>query len=232
MNDIVHKTALAGLIEFLPTHFVTKDLRANFAKLESGLDQLVFMDQSGELSFDRKAFLDLVKDEALVPRQLRDIVVLETSKHLGRRLRTRKRNERRVRWRDSEQHRLLGKSAVDDLRRLGIGPATTEEKLSTTLAEHYPDLPVSLFSKLAEPDGEEWLIERFEHNLTVWDCAVANLGWFAAIMVAGSLILLIILVAAAVSGGWIALLLLAFAGTLTTYVLAQCILNPAFRQFG
>jgi hypothetical protein len=222
--------ALAGVVELLPKEYATDGLRKKFSKLERHLDGLLFLDHTAELAVDREAFLALCADAELVPAEIHDIVILETAKHLGRRLKGFETKGRRLTWREGEKYGLLGHSSVQELLDFGYTPTMSQAKLRAALPKWYPGLvPEKAISQLGGRDPYRRMIRRAQHNRTWWDCIVANLGWFAAINIIGSHIILFMLLAAGVPGWVIFAALLAFSGAFTAYTMIQCAINQEFH---
>jgi hypothetical protein len=67
---------------------IPKELRPTLKLLFNSLDQLLFLDARGELSVDRKNFINLVSDPDQTPAKIRDVMLVETSKYLGQRIRS------------------------------------------------------------------------------------------------------------------------------------------------
>jgi hypothetical protein len=215
-------------LEILPATVLPDEHRPLLKRMLLESDQLLFLDRSCELAADRDTVIRMASDDGLIPASLRDIEVLETAKHLGRRVKGFD-GGRRLTWREGAKYGLPVQPATDDeLRSLGVTPTTTTEELADLLRKKFPDLPSSLTE--ADPSELQALaLKNLAVNRTVWDCLVANLGFWAALTWIGSSVIFISLLTL----GWqVALAVaIAYSGFATAYVIIQCLLNQEFRLF-
>lgn len=118
---------------------------------------------------------------------------------------------------------------MDELRAWGITRKTSTNELTLIVKKHMR-VPEFLDNDNAK-ELYNSLIEKFQANRTLWDCVEANLGFWAALTLAGGLIVFGILCASGVP--WQVALLCAgiYQTAATGYVLGQCALNPYFHQF-
>lgn len=217
------------LIEAITKRVVPEEARNRLRMLAGEMDQLFFVDDSHELAVDRRALIRVVNNEALVPRALRDIFLLETSKHLGRRLK------------EAGKHRRiafegLGKIGLPvqrfteaDIRGWGITEQTTEKELIGILQVQIPEIP-SFWMNDNSAELADSLVEHLKLNRTFWDCIVANLGWWAAITLGGGLIIFFILLGSGVPWPFALLIAGIYQTGATLYFLLQCAYNPEFQQ--
>src|SRR5882724_10876182 len=103
-NGMVTSKSIVGsptnFLSIMPKGLVSKPVSRAYKEAVARLDDLLFLDQFGELSVDRDAFIRFVRDRDLVPAEIADVLMLETTKHLGRRLKQRK-NGRQIKWLES-----------------------------------------------------------------------------------------------------------------------------------
>ena len=228
MTPASRETALQNITDFVSPEHLAPKARAALSNLEKHLDNLLFVDEGNDIAINRETFLALVRDEEVIPAKLRDVVVLESAKHLGRRLRTAPKSARKISWREGEKYGAVDRPGAAELREHGFKTSMSLEEMREALKKQYPRVPASLL----EEDSVKLypkLLETFERNRSVWDCVVSNLGWFAAIQIVGSIIILVLLLAAGVAGAVIAIILLAFAATLTVFILLSCAFNTNFQ---
>jgi hypothetical protein len=193
------------------------------------LDRLLFLDSTSELAVDRKAFIKFISHEDSIPKDLRDITLVETSKYLGRRIKERG-SGRPISWRDGERYGLSGHPLSEqDIRALGVTERTSTDELASILTKEFPEIP-SFWMNSDSKQLMAGVFENFRVNRTVWDCVVANLGWWAAITLAGGLVILAILVGSGVPWPWALLIAGIYQAAATAYFLFQCIANPNFQQ--
>jgi|tagenome__1003787_1003787.scaffolds.fasta_scaffold20837471_2 hypothetical protein len=213
-------------LEALPSSILPDEHRRLLERMVEQSDQLLFLDKTCELAADRDALIRMVSDESLIPADLGYIEVLETAKHLGRRLKGFD-GGRRLTWAEGEKYGLpVSPPSADELRAAGISEGTSPEELAELLKKKFPDLPASLTE--AEPrELQELARKNLAVNRTVWDCLVANLGFWAALTWIGSSVIFL----SFLTLGWqIALAIaIAYSGFATAYVILQCLVNQEFH---
>src|SRR5262249_9238208 len=217
------------MLNLLPPNSIPGNARHRLRILSDQLDQLLFLDEIDELTADRKTLIRIANDKDLVPEILRDIFLIETSKHLGRRLKEFGKG-RRIAWHEAGKYGLpIEPVTADELSGWGITRETTTDELGIIVKKH-----MRVPSFLENDNAEELynsILEKFQINRTLWDCVVANLGFWAALTLGGGLIIFGILVGSGVPWPWALLLAGIYQTASTAYVLGQCALNPYFHVF-
>lgn len=224
--------ALGNLVEVLPERVVSDALRGRLESLGKQLDQLLFIDRFDELAVDRASLIRLANNKDLVPVELRDVLLVETSKHVGRRVREfkEKDGDRRISWQDGPKYGIEGRPmSADEVRSLGITEDTPDSEVAGIVRTLVPEIPPFWMNDDSTALGES-VIRQFASNRTVWDCVVANLGWWAAITLGGGLVIFVILVVSGVPWPWALLAAGIYQTGATLYFLLQCVANPAFQQ--
>jgi len=223
------------LLAQLPLGFVDAPTRARLQKLSQAMDQIFFLDATGELSADRGTLIRIVNDQDLTLPALRDIVLLETSKHLGRRLKARG-NGLALTWQEAVVHGVqFSPVPISAWQSMGLNKVATDRDLQALIVRQYPGIPTGWIQPPAADFGAK-LVSSFMHNRTVWDCVVAHIGFWGAIAVlwAVSAMMVIVLFVTVVSGGTLTLAalllliaaLLAALGLAVTIAVLNCIENP------
>lgn len=134
--------ALLELLDILPNGIVPKKARTKLNKLVMELDQLLFIDDFDEISVDRATLIRIVGNKALVPADIKAHVLVETSKHLGRRIKEFHKGSRRIRWVDGGAHGLpIHPMTAADVKLLGITPKTTVDEIEKMLKKRVKDIP-------------------------------------------------------------------------------------------
>jgi hypothetical protein len=223
------KSNLSDILNILSENILPDEVRPRIKKLFDEMDQLLFLDETHELAVDRKTLIRLVNNEDLMPTSLRDITLVETSKYLGRRLKE-LRKGRRIKWRDGEKYGLpIHVLSEKDLRNWGITDRTSTNELADIMKMQFPEIPEFWMNDNSKQLADE-VLQNFMVNRTVWDCLVANMGWWAALTLAGGLVVFLVLLGSGVP--WPAALLIAgiYQSVATTYFLLQCAANPYFQQ--
>ena len=203
--------------------------RSSLNRLFKEMDQLLFLDTTGELAVDRATLIRIATNEEFMPASLRHITLVETSKHLGRRIKEVGRG-RRITWHDGANYGLPSRSmSVTELESWGVTERTSSDQLAAIVKERIPDLPRFWINDNTR-ELTEAIVQQFQLNRTVWDCAVANLGWWAALTMIGGLAILAILLGSGVP--WPVALLIAgiYQTGATLYFILQCAANPNFQQ--
>ena len=212
--------------DMLSARILPPAARKTVAEIGRALDGLLFLDASGELSVDRKGLIALVNNPALVPVELKDIALLETVKHLGRRVKE-VGNGLRVNWIEGMKHGLpLQTLSASGVSAAGLDKADSADALGKLLRKHVGDLPTE-FTDTPPAELRVKLLAAFGKNRTVWDCLVANLGFWAALAIIGSLVVFLCLLPL----GWQVALAIAaiYFGFVTAYFVLQCIVNPNYH---
>jgi hypothetical protein len=223
------RSNLEGLLQVVPKEVLADQARSTLAKLFSEMDQLLFLDGMNELSVDRKTLVRLVNNEAFIPKELRDVTLVETSKYLGRRIKEIG-DSRRISWRDGEKYGMpTHPLTVQEISDMGVTEKTSTSELATILKKKFPTIPA--FWMNDDPKKlQDSIVQQFQANRTVWDCIVANLGWWAALTLVGGLAIFIILVGSGVPWPWALLIAGIYQTGSTLYFLLQCVANPNFQQ--
>jgi hypothetical protein len=227
MSAATQTDFLSSIVSLLPEEHVNDRVRSRLKKLQERLDNLFFLDETSELAVDRQALIALARDEDFVPADLRDVVILETAKHLGRRLKGVGKGHR-ITWLEGGKYGPPTQPAVDELRKSGLKPSMSTQELGVALREWYPKLPKDF---LASDSSKLYpiMLANLAHNRTVWDCVVANLGWWAAINVIGTLIIALVMLGSGVPWPWVLAACIAFSGFLTAFVILSCATNPEWH---
>lgn len=208
----------------LPTEYASKDVKTRLQKLSGMLDSLLFLDGSAELSVDRRGFMAIAADPELVPQHLSDIFILETAKHLGRRLKD-VGNGHRVTWAESSKYNELNKSGISELKKLGLNRSMSTKEVVAVLSKWHPELTKDFLNR-DSADVNKTILANLDKNRTVWDCVVANLGWWAAINVIGTIIIALVMLGSAVPWPWVLAAIVAFTAFFTAFVILSCAANP------
>jgi hypothetical protein len=217
------------VLAVLPKGALSNDAHRRLSAFTEKLDQYVFLDEVGDVAVDRKTLIEIANNEEFVPRVLRDVFLVETSKHVGRRIKEFKKG-RRISWLETEKHGFpLHPLSLDEIRSWGVSDKTSIEEFKGILKTRLPEIPAFLMNDNPR-ELHDAIMQRCLVNRTFWDCVVANLGWWAAITLGGGLIIFAILALSGVP--WpIALLIAGIYQTgSTAYFLGQCLANPNFVQ--
>jgi hypothetical protein len=213
----------------LPTTLVPAEQRPALQRMFALSDQLLYLDGEGELTVDRRALLEIVNDEAF-PDGLRQIALIETSKHLGRRVKVpAKKGLQQISWRDGAKYGLpISPATAGELRDFGLTKTTTPEEFGKLFRKKYPEIP-DFWTATDPKELEGKVLKAFEANRTVWDCLVSNLGWWAALTIIGSLVVFFSLLTL----GWQIALACAiiYSGFATAWIVLNCIVNVFFMAF-
>jgi hypothetical protein len=220
-------SAPSSMLDFLSEAIVPEHVRPKLGSFFALSDELLFLDDTGELAADRRTLIRIASDDTLIPGSLRDIAVLETAKHLGRRVKERKRRSRRLTWQGAALYGLPVQPASEtQLYEAGFVEATTIEQLDRILRARFSEIP--RFWDETEPSQlRDTLMRNLEENQTFWDCLVRNLGFWAALVAIGSVIIWLALVAEI---GWQAALVVAiiYSGFTTGYFILQCLADSSY----
>ena len=215
-------------INLLPDGLVPPEQRQLLTQLFEESDQLLFFERD-ELWVDRGTLVRIVRSDGFPP-ELREIALVETAKHLGRRIRVPGTKAVRVSWREGATKYGLpyAPASPTELRALGVTEETTSEDLADLLRTQFPALP-SFWTESGPAEVREAVMTSFLANRTVWDCLVANLGWWAALVLIGSHIIFF----GALGAGWQVALVLAavYSGVATLWIVLNCIANVYFIAF-
>ncbi len=174
---------------------------------------------------DRKTLIRIVNNEAFVQKTLRDIVLLETSRHLGRRLKEVGKG-RRISWWEGEKYGLpVHPVTATQINEWGITEKTSTDELAAILKKNVPKIS-SFWMNDNSKELAASIEQRLTLNRTVWDCVVAHLGWWAAITLLGGFIVFMILVGSGVPWPWALLIAGIYQSVATAYFIGQCLANP------
>ena len=221
------KSSRSDVLALLSKDILPDEARARLNKLADEMDELLFLDETDELAVDRKTLIRLANDEDLVPKSLRDVVLVETSKYLGRRVKERGKG-RRISWRDGHKYGLPGRPLSEsELHAWGITDRTSTDELAAILKSRFR-IPAFWMNDNPRQLGDE-IVKRFQANRTVWDCVVANLGFWAALTLGGGLVVFVILALSGVPWPWALLVDGIYQTGATLAVLLNCVANPNFQ---
>lgn len=220
---------LDSAVSLIPSKLLDTQVQDLLRSFAVELDNLMFLDDQNELAVDRKALLKILRNPKLFPKvdeNLKDIILLETTKQLGKKVKERH-GGRAVKWFEAGQFGLpIDQESIAQIQKLGISQTSTADDIKNILREQMPDLP-SFWFDLDDKTLANTILENFQKNRTVWDCVVAKLGYFAALAVfaaAGAAIII-----ATATGGIAAPLIIFLTATFglgTTTIVGNCILNP------
>jgi hypothetical protein len=184
------------------------------------------LDNNDELSVDRETLTRIVSDDDLTPRILRDVMLVETSKYLGRRVKSAGEGQR-ISWRDGERFGLpIHPPSMDDLRAMNLDPSMGDPSEDAVRAQ-FPDVP----EFWVEPDSSvlyDRVVGSLLANQTVWGCLVRNLGFWAALNVIGTSIIALVMLGSGVPWQTVLWWLIIYTGVNTAYFILQCIFNPRY----
>jgi hypothetical protein len=197
------------LLDTLP-----REIRPRLKLLFSYLDRLLFLDNAAELSVDRETLISLASDDDLTPPVLHDVMLVETSKYLGTRVKSVGQGQR-ISWREGERYGLpIHPPSQDELRSKGLDPAGSDEQLADVLRAIFPELP-DFWIEADSAVLHDRIISNLLINQTVWSCLVRNLGFWAALNVIGTSIIALIMLGAGVPWQVVLKWLLIFTGVNT-----------------
>jgi hypothetical protein len=222
---VVHP--IESMAALLPPEYMTKEVKTRLRKFAALLDNLLFLDPAGELSVDRKGLIAMATDPDLIPENLGNLVILETAKHLGRRVKE-VGNGYRIGWAESAKYNELNKSGLSEIKKLGLQKGMSISELSNLLSNRHPELAPEFLDREAA-EVYTTIRSNLERNRTVWDCVVANLGWWAAINVIGTIIISLIMLGSGVPWPWVLAACIAFTTFFTAFVILSCALNPEWH---
>ena len=218
---------LTSIFQLLPDNMLEKETLQKLNALSNELDTVFFLDDSGELAADRDAVIRIAKANMLLAPDLHEIALLESAKHLGSRLKKKKGTGRPLTWREAATHGVpIAPLSDDEQRALGIKKTHSEEDLRSLFAQQFPEINKVWFGP-SNPSVKEDVFRNFARNRTVWDCVVAQVGFWGAVAVfaaAGSVIIIL-----TASGGFLMPLvtfLISVLGLATATAVLNCILNP------
>jgi hypothetical protein len=218
---------LGDVVNLFPKELEEPQIRQRLRKLADQLEELLFLDESGEVGVDRDVLTRTARNEDLVPANLRDVFISETGKHLGPRMKERGQG-RHLGWREAAQYRApIQPEATAALRKLGIDESSSVEDARRVLRERYPAIP-SFWLEADAVTIRETTLRALAHNQTVWDCVVRRLGWWAALAVfaaAGAF-----LIVGTATGPWgvpLAIWLIGVLGGSTAVIVMNCVMNPS-----
>lgn len=226
MTTQLKQSDLTSIFKHCPDNLLDKETFRKLNALSNELDNIFFLDDSGELAADRDAVIRIAKTNMLLAPDLHEIALLESAKHLGRRLK-RKGTGRPLTWREAATHGVpIAPLSDTEQHALGIKKTDTEEDIRSLFAQQFPEINKVWFGP-AKPSVTEDVFRNLAHNRTVWDCVVAQIGYWgalAAFAAAGSVIIIL-----TASGGFLLPLvtfLFAVLGFGTATIVLNCVLNP------
>jgi hypothetical protein len=220
---------LDSAVSLIPAKLLGAQVQQQLRLFTAELDSLMFLDDQNELAVDRKALLKILRNPkffSTVDENLKDFILIETTKNLGRKVKERH-GGKAVKWLEAVQFGLpIDRESIAQLQKLGISQTSTADDIKNILREQLPDLSDSWFDNDNETLANA-MLENFRKNRSVWDCVVARLGIFIAIGVFAAVGAGIIVLTA--TGGIAAPLLVWLIGLLgagNATVVANCIINP------
>lgn len=226
MESLRQIESLGDVVDLFPEELGEPQVRQRLRKLADELDELLSLDESGELMVDQDALLRIARNWDGVPAEQQDLIVRETQKHLGQKLKKPGRG-RHLGWRDAAQHGVpIRPEPAATLHALGIGKSSSVGDVRRILRERYPDIP-SFWLEADAATIRETTLRALAHNLTLWDCMVGHLGYWGALATfaaVGSVI--IVCTATGPWGGPLALFLIATLGSGTAFIVFNCLANP------
>ena len=86
MTTQLKQSDLTSIFKHCPDNLLDKETFRKLNALSNELDNIFFLDDSGELAADRDAVIRIAKTNMLLAPDLHEIALLESAKHLGRRL--------------------------------------------------------------------------------------------------------------------------------------------------
>ncbi len=130
-----------NLVDVIAKRVLSEEVRQRIKMLGDEMDQLFFLDEDKELAVDRKSLIRFVNNEWLVPPTLKDIMLAETSKHLGRRLKEVGNGHRITLWEVENYGLPMHRLSETDIRDWGITEHTSTEELAGILKTRFPAMP-------------------------------------------------------------------------------------------
>src|SRR5690349_6782871 len=110
--------ALGDVVDLFPEELGEPRVLQRLRKLANELDGLLGLDESGELAVDRDALIKIARDRDLVPAEQQDLLVRETERHLGQKVKGRGRH---LGWRNVARHGVpIQPESMLTLRGLGM----------------------------------------------------------------------------------------------------------------
>ena len=227
MTTQLKQSDLTSIFKLCPDNLLDKETFRKLNALSNELDNIFFLDNSGELAADRDAVIRIAKANMLLAPDLHEIALLESAKHLGRHLK-RKGTGRPLTWREAAPHGVpIAPLSDDEQRALGIKKTDTEDDIRAKFAQQFPEINKVWFGPAKQSVTED-VFRNLAHNRTVWDCVVAKVGLWGALAVfavAGAVIILLTASAGTLMPA--ILLLIAAVGVGTATIVLSCILNPS-----
>lgn len=170
----------ADVLDLLPRELRDKTVEQQLRRLLRELDELVFEDD-GEVFVDADPLERLPRDDSVFPRDVRQKVERGIDKHLGRRVR-RRGGGRRLKWRDlANRSGVSAGMSAEELRDLEMSPSLSPDAAKRIFTERFADFP----SEILNTDGprlREIAVSGIEHNRTVWDRVVSEIGYWPRLL--------------------------------------------------
>lgn len=229
MTSLDNSNDLSSFLDLVPKQIMNKDTALLLKKYTEALNDIFFLDSFGELSADREALIKLTNYIPSKDSDLLKMAVLETAKHAGRRLKT-KGKGLALKWQEVARYGpAISPVSPTELTNMGITKSATVTDIQTALASKLTGLDAS-WSELSDSQLQEMLLTNMRKNRSWWDCVVAMLGWWAALMVIGFLGVILIIAAGIATGGvaWVALWIwiVGVVGFGTAVIMLNCAINP------
>ena len=224
---------MLDLVEFMneePESLLPREARPRLKLGFLSLDQLLFVDETSELAVDRETLIRIASDKDLTSPSVRDILLVETSKYVGLRIKSFKQGKR-ISWQDAETYGVpIDPPSREDIDSMGFGPTEDLVAIERAVRAQFRDREIPEF--WIEPNSAT-LADRITDSLlvnqSVWSCLVANLGFWAALNVVGTHIIAGIMLVSGVPWQVVLKWLIVFTGANTAYFILQCIVNPRYR---
>ena len=225
VNNPAH-APLEEVLDLIPQEFQCPEVRQRLIKFARELDQLLAIDDTGELMVDRDVAMRIVKNDDFIPSDLQDQIRRELEAHLGDKIKSAG-TKRHITWRElGDQNTPIKPIDVAELRAKGMGAACSAQNARHILDENYPGFPEFWLDADAVKIRDAALL-GFKHNRTVWDCCVAHLGFWATLAVFAAVGAFLIVGTA--TGPWglpLAIFLIATLGLGSGTIVGNCVLNP------
>jgi hypothetical protein len=226
MAQQMREDTLGDLVDLFSEQVAEPQSLQRMRHLARNLDELFFLEESGELAIDRDALMKIGRDNGIVPPEHQDRVIRETEKHLGPKVKPKGAADY-VAWCEAARLGLpIQPVPAATLRAAGISKSVSVDDARLILRQQYPDIP-SFWLDADAALIRDTTVKALAHNQTVWDCAVRNLGFWGAMAVfaaVGSL-----LIVGTATGPWgvpLAIFLIGVLGGTTATIVLNCLANP------
>ncbi len=220
---------IEDVLDLIPREFADPAVRRRLRKLTQLLDELAAEDENKAAIVDEDTVLRIVRDRDIFPPEIQDRVQRELKAHLGTKLKKRG-TGRHLTWRELEGRDTPIKPVpLDTLRKMGIDASATGDQVRAALRKNFPDIP-DFWLDADAPRIRETALEALQHNRSVWDCCVAHLGYWAAVVIFAAVGAFLIVGTA--TGPWgipLAVWLISVLGFGTAVIVLNCVKNPNWQ---